>query len=274
MRIAPKPAAASAAATFLLLLILDLTWPGHGVWLLIVGIMIGLAAAVIWWRDHSPLQASSASATPTSPFSDVGAYGLSGAVLQSSRRSPTGVPLAAVLAPISALAILLFIGGALGSASSDIEEAQATVIEQNVTAIDRSRDGEPQTPEVVPPTTTQAQHSQDTTTVTTGSVARTSAASAEPSSEAQPSTAPVKPIAVAAPRAADAPADEEEAVVAVPQSANTFEYIVEEGDTLYDIALRHDSTVEAIMALNKLDGSSFIHPGDVLLIPLSDDEES
>ena len=50
------------------------------------------------------------------------------------------------------------------------------------------------------------------------------------------------------------------------------EYTVEEGDTLYDIAERYDSTVEAIMDLNELDASSFIHPGDVLLIPQVGDD--
>jgi len=57
-----------------------------------------------------------------------------------------------------------------------------------------------------------------------------------------------------------------------PQSVDTFEYVVEPGDTLYEIAERYDLTVDEIMNLNGLDSNSFIHPGDVLLIPLPEEE--
>ena len=99
-----------------------------------------------------------------------------------------------------------------------------------------------------------------------------STASPQASTESQQSAAPVKPIVVAAPQAASPADDASEEVDLTPQAANTFEYIVEEGDTLYDIAERYDSTVDALMNLNQLDSFSFIHPGDVLLIPLSDSE--
>ena len=77
---------------------------------------------------------------------------------------------------------------------------------------------------------------------------------------------------MAAPKAASPAEDDAAADVLAPESANTFEYTVEEGDTLYDIAERYNSTVDAIMNLNKLDAYSFIHPGDVLLIPMDSGE--
>ena len=271
MRVKLKPAAAAAAATFLLLLLFDLTWPGHGIWLLIVGILIGLAAAYIWWRDRFLSNPMSSSGAPGAPFSDVGAYGLAGTAVPSASQSSSGVPLAGVLTPVSALAILLFIGGAVGSAEPQVE-GTSTSLQQNASVIDRSRDGEPTTPQVNPPTAVAVQQTETTTTVSTVRPTQTATTTTQASSAEQQSAAPVKPIVVAAPKAASPAEDEAEGVDLVPESANTFEYTVEDGDTLYDIALRYDSTVETLMNLNKLDHNSFIHPGDVLLIPLAEDE--
>ena len=39
------------------------------------------------------------------------------------------------------------------------------------------------------------------------------------------------------------------------------------GDTLYQIALRHGTTVAEILAINGLGGSGLIKPGDKLKIP-------
>ena len=269
MRINLKPAAASAAAAFLLLLVFSLTWPGHGIWLLVVGILTGLIAAYFWWRDRFLLEQDPYAPINTSPFTNVGAYGLAGSQIELSRQPEAGVPLAGLLAPVSALAILLFVGVAIGSAETTVQES-STSLDQNVSVIDRSGDGEPETPQVDPPFAGQIQ--QTSTTVTSVAPPQNSTASPQASTESQQSTAPVKPIVVAAPQAASPAGDASEEVDLTPQAANTFEYIVEEGDTLYDIAELYDSTVEAIMNLNKLDSFSFIHPGDVLLIPLSDSE--
>jgi hypothetical protein len=46
------------------------------------------------------------------------------------------------------------------------------------------------------------------------------------------------------------------------------QYRVREGDTLWDIARDHDTSVDAILRANDLDGS-LIRPGDQLVIPLS-----
>ena len=272
MRIDLKPAAAAAAAAFLLLLLFHLTWPGTGIWLLVVGLLIGVAAAYVWWRSRDASDSRGQLTGNSAPFAAVGAYGLSGAGLQSARRdTSSGVPLAGVLAPVSALAILLFAGGAIGSSESTVS-GQPTVLEQNVAAIDRSADSELPTPQVAPPSTRQILQTEATTTPNAASQQHSSTDTASDAPETQQSAAPVKPIVVAAPKAASPAEDEAEAVALAPESANTFEYIVEEGDTLYDIAERYDSTVDAIMSLNKLDAYSFIHPGDVLLIPLASEE--
>ncbi len=48
---------------------------------------------------------------------------------------------------------------------------------------------------------------------------------------------------------------------------STFEYTVEWGDTLYSIARRYGTTVDAIVALNGLQDASYISVGQVLKIP-------
>lgn len=280
MRIPLKPGAATAAAAFLLLLLFHLTWPGPGIWLLIVGILIGLAAAYVWWRNRYLSDQNGRPAGDSRPFADVGAYGLSGAAWSTSGRSSgqgsSGVPVYGLLAPISALAILLFIGGAIGSADATGEEP-LTVLEEDVSAIDRSGDSELSTPQVAPVSSREVQISQTSSAPATSATQQTSTGADDDEPVTQQAAAPVKPIVVAAPKAAS-PAGDEAAEDLVPESANTFEYTVEEGDTLYDIAERYNSTVDAIMNLNKLDAYSFIHPGDVLLIPVdggsSDGEES
>ncbi len=269
MRLSPKLAAATAAMAFFLLLLLDLTWPGHGVWLLAIGIPLALAAGALWWRDRVSAERRSDRYGQESPFSNVGAYGLVG--VERSRQSTSGVHVALVIAPVAALAIMLFAGGMIGSAEPAATET-ATNLEQDVTAIDRSRDGEPNTPQVAPQRPVQTADSSTTTTVSTvNPPANTQDTGTTGSAQAN---AVVKPIVVAAPTPASSAAQEADGEsVALPQSTNTFEYIVAEGDTLYDIAERYGSTVEALMEINRLDSFSFIHPGDVLLIPREEDSE-
>jgi len=285
MRIPLKPGAATAAAAFLLLLLFHLTWPGPGIWLLIVGVLIGLAAAYVWWRNRYLSDQNGRRPGGSRPYADVGAYGLSGAAWSSSGSSSgrslgrssgqgsSGVPLYGLLAPISVLAILLFVGGAIGSADATGEEP-LTVLEEDVSAIDRSGDSELAAPQAAPVSSREVQLSQTSSASSTSSPRETSTAAADEESvtQSQQAAAPVKPIVVAAPKAAS-PAADEAAEDLVPESANTFEYTVEEGDTLYDIAVRYNSTVDAIMNLNKLDAYSFIHPGDVLLIPMDSGDE-
>jgi len=44
-------------------------------------------------------------------------------------------------------------------------------------------------------------------------------------------------------------------------------YVVQPGDTLYAIALRFNTTVEALMVLNNMSNANMLHPGQVLQLP-------
>jgi peptidoglycan endopeptidase LytE len=57
----------------------------------------------------------------------------------------------------------------------------------------------------------------------------------------------------------------EESVPEIVTGGGRLEHEVQEGDTLWDIALRYGVTVEQIMYLNSLE-STVLHPGDLLLI--------
>lgn len=46
-----------------------------------------------------------------------------------------------------------------------------------------------------------------------------------------------------------------------------FQYEIQEGDSLYDLALRFGTSVDEILALNKLESADLLSIGDVILIP-------
>ncbi len=278
MRINLKPAAATATAISLLFLIFHLTWPGHGAWLLVIGLLTAIASAALYWRERTIAQSGARSDgyDARASIADVGPYGLTGSAMRQSaaRRASevsSGVPLWAVLAPISALSLLLFIGGALG-ASEPETSVSTPPLQQSVTAIDRSRDGEPAQPAVDPPSAPAPEAQQSALSQANNATADNAAAQSPTSQQA---VTPVRPIVVSAPRAASHVDEESDAAdgALAPESAATFEYTVEDGDTLYDIAERYESTVEAIMNLNQLDQFSYIHPGDILRIPIASDED-
>ena len=235
-------------------------------WLLVVGMLLALAAAGLWYRDRIGSERDADPQQPRSPFADVGAYGLSGASVAARRPDQTGFPLAAVVAPVAALSILLFIGGAIGSSASPTPEA-ITTVQQDVAAIDRSGDSELQTPQVQPPAAHQAQPAQTSTVVTAVTSPRSTVTTEDAATVTRQSSEPIKPIVVSAPQPASATDEAADAEQVDPRALTAVQYTVEPGDTLYEIAERYDSTVEAIMDLNELDAFSFIHPGDVLLIP-------
>jgi len=49
-------------------------------------------------------------------------------------------------------------------------------------------------------------------------------------------------------------------------------YVVKKGDTVYKIAKRYGTTMEAIIAANNLRNPSLIYPGQILLIPKTTEE--
>ena len=55
--------------------------------------------------------------------------------------------------------------------------------------------------------------------------------------------------------------------VAAQSATAGTKYIVRDGDTLWNIAREHDTTVDALLSANGLDDDDLIHPGDELTIP-------
>lgn len=282
MRLEPKPAAALSAAAFTLLLIFGAAWPGPGLWLLAAGLIFFVAAGGAWWLDAAPAQRNAAAQRPSqrmahSPFAatmhrpggvavgGMSGGGAAGALLPS--RAPDGrwqmperVHLSLVMAAIGLLALILFIGGALGGGGD--EAVTAVELETNPTVIDRSRDGDPSalpTPAAAGGAVPAAQDAATSTAPAAGGV--TAAPAAQP-----------RPIVVADPKPAtpvEVQAREQAAAVAAP--ARTVEHTVAEGDTLYEIALHYNTTVAAIETLNEMTSLTVIHPGDVLIIPLPEE---
>ncbi len=288
MRLEPKPAAALSAASFTLLLIFGAAWPGPGLWLLAAGLIFFAAAACAWWLDAAPAQRGTAAQRSTqrmahSPFAatmhrpgiavgGMSGGGAAGALLPSRAadgrwQMPERVHLSLVMAAIGLLALILFIGGALGGGGD--EAVTAVELETNPTVIDRSREGDPSALPAPAASGGAVPAAQDAAT------SATPAAATAPNAAATPSAAPAaqpRPIVVADPKPAtpvEVQAREQAAAVAAP--ARTVEHIVADGDTLYEIALHYDTTVAAIETLNEITSLTVIHPGDVLIIPLPEE---
>jgi LysM repeat protein len=68
------------------------------------------------------------------------------------------------------------------------------------------------------------------------------------------------------------PADEEEVAVEPPPGSET--YVVEDGDTLWDIALDYGVSVEDILAANSLESPDDIQAGEELAIPPATEDDS
>jgi len=96
------------------------------------------------------------------------------------------------------------------------------------------------------------------TTPTPASTARPSSPTVAPRSPTPPSTPSVSPVSPTPSEATSTPTP-------TPQTATTYE--VRPGDTLFSIARRFGTTVQAIVAANNLADPSQIEVGQVLLIP-------
>ena len=265
MRLEPKPAAVLAAASFALLLIFGAAWPGPGIWLLAAALGCLAAAVAAWWIDTAPAQnRTSAQRVAQTPFG-AAAPGLASARSDRGNRQgwPDRVHLAWVVGASGLLALILFIGGALGGGED--ETPAQVALEANPRVIDLSRDNSPSAalPTPAEPTQPINQANQTPTPVSAPTPAPTVAPPAA-----------VKPIVVADPRPAtpvEVQSRENDAAAVTP-AARTIEHTIVEGDTLYGLAIEYDTTVEAIETLNGINAATTtLHLGDILLIPQPDE---
>ncbi|MFN2271419.1 MAG: LysM peptidoglycan-binding domain-containing protein [Anaerolineae bacterium] len=108
-------------------------------------------------------------------------------------------------------------------------------------------------------------HARETLTAQPGDMAGDTPSSPEATPTEAPSTAipptAVPPTAVP-PTAAPVP-------TTAPSTGGTVTYIVQRGDTLYSIARRYGTTVEAIAAANGITNPNLIRVGQQLTIPTS-----
>lgn len=277
MRLEPKPAAALCAAAFTLLLIFGAAWPGPGLWLLAAALTCLAGAAGAWWLDAAPAQRRPAPAqrvahTPFAAMPRSAGGGGRSASNALPQRGPDGrwqmpeqVHAAFVLAGCGLLALILFIGGAIGGGGAEtIAEVE---LDANPTVIDRSREGDPgalPAPAALPT-------APDATTAAAATSAGTTAAATTAAAATPPVSQP-RPIVVADPKPATPvelkPRESEEAAAA---PARTVQHTVVEGDSLYAIALEYDTTVDAITTLNGITSDTILHLGDTLLIPQPDE---
>lgn len=279
MRLEPKPAAALCAAAFVLLLIFGAAWPGPGLWLLAAALISLAGAAGTWWLDAAPAHSAATSAQRVAHTPFAATPGRSRAAVGRSvgqflpQRGPDGrwtmpdqVHLAFVVGACGLLALILFIGGAIGGGDDGAATA-AVELDANPAVIDLSRDGDPSA--LPTPAASTAPIAQPAQTPTTGAAATPAAAAS--TTVAPPATQP-RPIVVADPKPAtpvELKPREAEPTAAPP--ARTVQHTVVEGDSLYAIALEYDTTVDAITALNDITADTILHLGDVLLIPQPDE---
>ena len=265
MRLEPKPAAALCAASFALLLIFGTAWPGPGLWLLAASLIFLAAAAGAWWLDAAPAQSRVAPAQRVAHTPFAAAPARPAAVGGGRLITAESVHVAAIAAAIGALALILFIGGAL-SGGDDAPAPAAVALESNPRIIDLSRENDP-TALPTPAAGEAAAPTQPITTTTPApaaapaTTAGTTAAASQPRPIVVADPEPATPVQVT-PRAAEA---------AAAPPARTVQHTVVEGDSLYGIALEYDTTVDAIEALNGITAATVIHPGDILLIPQPDE---
>lgn len=277
MRLHPKTAGGFAAGAFLFLLIFGIGWPGPGTWLLVFALLFLAAAAAAWWLDASALHGAraiaasgvSGGAHPFPPRS--AARGRGGARRAGPRRGdslllslglpgpdahgrwvlPDTVHITVIAGLTGILALIIFISGAL---SGDPPQSKPVPTVQPNTALDFSR---PVTPALGPTTPTASAASS--TTPTTGAQAATAGSA----------TAGTDPIVVDTPSTPrPAPSQPVNAVPVDQTPQNTITHVVVEGDTIYDLAITYNSTIDAIVLANDIGEHDTLSIGETLIIPV------
>lgn len=256
MRMDPKTAGAYGAGAFIFLMIFGLGWPGPGTWLLVFALLFMAAAAVAWWLDSVMVPAGGGAVTATprsSPFqprrasggrrdSRMLSLGLPGPDASGRWVLPNKVHVTVLAALIGLLAMILFISGAVGGGSPAVVE-EVPVVQPNP-ALDFAR---PVTPIV-----------QASTDAPVAPVAQEPTPIIVP----QPPATPPEPA-----RPLNAPA-------APTDPAQTIIHDVVAGDTIYDLAITYNTSIEAIMNANGISEFDTIRVDERLIIPAGPSESS
>ena len=274
MRIELKPAAILAATVVGLLIIFGAVWPGPGVWLLAVALVLCAAAAGLWfWESSAQSTKPRAQAGTLSSVVDVTSnrnrigYAPSGSNPRGLTRA-VGVPATGLVAAVGAFALILYVGAAIGGSASGAQDTNP--LGANVDVIDRSATG-----------AGVGFAEQDSSQTQAGTLTPGSQQFGTSSDSAAASTTTLRPIVVKDPSGAtpvsqrggsytstDDSADvaERPAAESSDPETKTFTYVIEPGDTLWDIAHRFDVAVSVLADLNGLT-SADIRAGDELMIP-------
>ena len=280
MRLQPKTAGGFAVGAFLFLLIFGIAWPGPGTWLLVFALLFLAAAAAAWWLDASTLHGARAITVSgvsggAHPFPQrSAARGRGGARRARPRRGdslllslglpgpdahgrwvlPDTVHITAIAGLTGLLALIIFISGALGG---DAPQSTPVPTVQPNAALDFSR---PVTPALGPSTPTTSTASS-TTPATSGAQAATSG-----NASAATDLAPIVVDTPSTPR--PAPAQPINAVPIDQTPQNTITHVVVEGDTIYDLAITYNSTIDAIVLANDISEHDTLDVGQDLIIPV------
>ena len=153
--------------------------------------------------------------------------------------------------------MIIFVAGALGGGGA---ESAVTEGGTQAPAIDFANSNGAAT--VLPAATTDG---ATTTPLTPGG---DGTGIAQPPAAASPTAPQTSPIVVQTPSAPEpAPARALDAPATLPTADEAVVHEVVSGDTIYDLAITYDSTIEAILLANGLGDNSTINIGDRLLIP-------
>jgi hypothetical protein len=263
MRIEPKSAGAYSAGAFLFLLVFGLGWPGPGTWLLVFALAFLAAAAAAWWLDDALVASTAGGAVPVRQAA--GPFAVNARGSDAPRRRPErggrsvlltlGLPghdsngrwvlpdrvhVTVVAGLVGVLAMIIFIGGALGGGGSSA--GPAAPASQPSTALDFAQ---PVTPVLSPQLPTAEQ------TITP-----------------VPATVTPSPIVVETPESSrPLPAQPLDQPTTSTEPAQVVIHDVVAGDTIYDLAIAFETSIDAIMNANGISEFDTIRVGDRLIIP-------
>ena len=278
MRLDPKSAGAFAFGAFFFLLIFGVGWPGPGAWLLVFALLFMAAGAAAWWLDAAavPVGATGAFAgvgsgtpfgtahraqrggAPRGGDSLLLALGLPGPDASGRWVLPDRVHVTLVAGAVGVLALIIFVGGALSGGAPAAPQAVRAV--QPNPVIDLAQPITPGQSTAAP--LTGATQNAVPAPATDGSATATATGIPAPGPLTLNTPTTTRP----------APARPLEATNAPAEPAATVVYEVQDGDTIYDLAIQYNTSIEAIMNANGVGEHDTIRIGDRLLIPTGTDQ--